>query len=317
MFDKSGAFLSVLMFGTLLLALSKGQSEGWTSFYIVSLLFISFFSFLLLLWVELGKEQPLLDFRFFKNPIFSLSTIASSFVMIAMIGGVFLTPLFLQNIQGLSAVDTGLLLMPQSVAMALMMPISGKLFDKYGVVPLGLVGVTILSVTTFELHRLTVDTPNDWLSHLLTIRGIGIGMCMMPLTTVGMNAIPRHLVGKASSLSNVIRQVASSFGIAILTTVMTQRQIYHSHTINDIVAVTSDTATQAISGLTALYVQAGADQATANGGAATILAGLIQKEAYARAIADSFTFSAVPLFLTLPLIFFFIKRKKREETTTA
>lgn len=311
-FDKTGAVLSVIMFGTLLLALSKGQSEGWTSFYIVSLLFTAFFSFLLLLWVESGKEQPLLDFNFFKNPVFSLSTLTSSLVMMGMFGGVFLTPIYLQNIQGLSAIDTGLLMMPQSIAMAVMMPISGKLFDKYGVVPLGLIGVSIMAVTTYELHLLTVDTPNDWLNIVLTIRGIGIGMCMMPLTTAGMNAIPRHLVGKASSLSNVMRQVAGSFGIAILTTIMSQRQTYHGTTISENLTITSDTGSQVIQSISSLYVQGGIDAATASGGASYVLAGLIQKEAAARAIADTFLISAIPLFITVPLILFFIQKKKKD-----
>ncbi len=74
------------------------------------------------------------------------------------------------------------------------------------------------------LHQLTMDTSNHWLEILLTIRGIGIGLCMMPLTTAGMNAVPRHLVGRASSVSNVTRQVMGSFAIAILTAVMTNRQ---------------------------------------------------------------------------------------------
>lgn len=311
-FDKSGAVLSVVMFGTLLLALSKGQSEGWTSFYIVSLLFTAFFSFLLLLWVELGKEQPLLDFSFFKNPVFSLSTLTSSLVMMGMFGGVFLTPIYLQNIQGLSAIDTGLLMMPQSVAMAIMMPVSGKLFDKYGVVPLGLIGVSIMAVTTYELHKLAVDTPNHWLNVILTIRGIGIGMCMMPLTTAGMNAIPRHLVGKASSLSNVMRQVAGSFGIAILTTIMSQRQTFHGNTISESVPMTSDVGNQVVKSLAALYMQGGIDAGTATGGAAYVLAGLIQREAAARAIGDTFLISAIPLFIAIPLILFFIQRKKKD-----
>lgn len=315
-FDKTGAVLSVVMFGTLLLALTKGQSEGWTSFYIVSLLFTAFFSFLLLLWVELGKEQPLLDFTFFKNPVFSLSTLTSSLVMMGMFGGVFLTPIYLQNIQDLSAIDTGLLMMPQSIAMALMMPISGKLFDKFGVVPLGLVGVTIMAVATYELHLIAVDTPNSWLNLVLTIRGFGIGMCMMPLTTVGMNAIPRHLVGKASSLSNVMRQVAGAFGIAILTTIMTQRQTFHGNRISENLQVTSDVGNQVIKSVSTLYMQGGIDAATATGGASYLLAGLIQKEAAARAVADTFMISSIPLFISIPLVLFFIQKKKKDNKDT-
>ncbi|MGC5327510.1 DHA2 family efflux MFS transporter permease subunit [Brevibacillus sp. SYSU BS000544] len=309
-FDFPGAILSIIGFGTLLYALSKGQSEGWDSFMIVSFLIVAFFSLVLLVIVELGTDQPVLDVRFFKNPIFAISTLTSGLVMIGMFGGVFLVPLYLQNIQGLTPIDTGLLLMPQSIAMAFMMPISGKLFDKFGVVPLGLVGISILGITTYELHMLTQQTPNHWLNTILTIRGLGIGLCMMPLTTVGMATIAKEQVGRASSVSNVIRQVMASFGIAILTTIMTQRQNYHVAQINDSVTSTNIWATDFISTLTGLYGQYGVDAITGRGFASQILGGLIVKEAAVRAIADTFVASAIPVFLCLPLLFLLRKRKE-------
>jgi len=309
-FDLPGAVLSIVFFGTLLLALSKGQSEGWTSLYIVSLFFVAFFSMLLLVWVETGKEYPILDLRFFKNPTFTLSTLCSGFVMVGLFGGVFLTPLYLQNIQGLSAIDTGLVLMPQSIAMALMMPISGKLFDRFGVVPLGLIGLTVLGITTYDLHRLTMDTPNEWLDMVLTIRGIGIGLCMMPLTTVGMNAVERSEVGRASSVSNVFRQVMGSLSIAVLTSIMSARQTFHAANISEHVQVDSDAATQAIKMLGSAFAQGGVDAGTAQGGAVALIAGMVQKEALVRSIADTFLLSSIPVFICIPFIFFFIKRKK-------
>lgn len=310
-FDVPGTILSIVACGTLLLALSKGQSEGWTSLYIVSLFFVAFFSLLLFVWVELGKDQPLLDLRLFQIPAFTLSVIASSFVMMGMMGGIFLIPIFLQNIQGMTAVDTGLLLMPQSIAMALMMPISGKLFDKYGVGPVGLIGLTIMGITTLELYRLTADTPHHWLNILLTIRGLGIGLCMMPLSTVGMNAVPRTSVGNASSLSNVIRQVMSSLGIAILTGIMTHQQTIHSAAISDSVSLTNSVANDTLKSLGGLFSVNGADPATAAGTASYLLAGMVQKEATVRAIADTLMLSALPVIASIPLIYFM--RKKKED----
>jgi len=312
-FDVAGAVLSVIAFGTLLLALSKGQSEGWTSLYIVGLFFVSFFSLVLLVWVETGKAQPLLDFSLFKIPVFTLSTITSSLVSIGMFGGIFLTPIFLQNIQGMTAIDTGILLMPQSIAMAIMMPISGKLFDKFGVGPIGFVGLTIMGVTTYELHRLTVDTPTEWLSMVLTIRGIGIGMCMMPLTTVGMNAIPKQHVGRASSLSNVIRQVAGSLGIAVLTAIMSTQQTQHTAQIAESVSMLSPVANQTISGLTAMFAQSGIESSAVQGTTLTLLFGIIQREAAARAVGDTFLISAIPILASIPFIYFMRKRKKAEQ----
>lgn len=305
--DIEGAVLSVVFFGTLLLALSKGQSEGWTSFYIVSLLFVAFFSMLLLIWVETGKEQPILDLRFFIDIKFAMSTLSSGFVMMGLFGGTFLIPLYLQNVQSLNPVQTGMLMMPQAVAMALMMPVSGRLFDKFGVVPLGLTGLSILGVSTYELHRLALDTSNHWLNIVLTVRGFGIGLCMMPLTTVGMSMIPRDKVGSASSVSNVFRQVMGSLGIAVLTTVMTDRQLFHAYRISEHVVLTSDPANQLMALVAGELTQSGFDASAAAGGAGMILSGLLQKEALVRSVGDTFFISALPIFLCLPLLYFLRK----------
>jgi EmrB/QacA subfamily drug resistance transporter len=309
-FDTAGAVLSMVFFGSLLLALSKGQSQGWTSLFIISLLFISFFSMLLLIWVELGVKQPVLDLKLFKNLKFTISVIAGSLVMMGMMGGTFLTPVYLQNIQGLTAMQTGLLMMPQSIAMALMMPLSGKLADKFGIVPLCITGLTILGVTTLNLHHLTTETPNHWLNTVLTIRGTGIGLCMMPLTTAGMSAVTPQQIGNASPLSNVCRQVAGSLGIAIFTSLMSNRQIVHYQHISDSVPVDSITASDTLSMLSGAIYSWTVDMGTASGSAAVYLAGFMQKEAMVRSIADTFFISAIPAFVCIPFVLFFIKRKK-------
>ncbi|CAM3488225.1 DHA2 family efflux MFS transporter permease subunit [Brevibacillus invocatus] len=310
-FDYLGAFLSIFGFGTLLLAFSQGQSQGWNSFYIVILFFVAIISLALFIWVELGKEHPLLDLRLLKIPVFSISILTSSFVMMGMMGGIFLMPIFLQNIQGLTAMETGILLMPQSIAMAVMMPISGKLMDKYGVGPIGLVGLIIMSVTTFELHNLASDSMHEWINMIMTIRGIGIGLCMMTLNAVGMNAVPRQSVGDASPLSNVLRQVMSSFAIALLTVVMQTRQTFHMSSISD--NLNTNVATQLLTGLGGLYTQAGVDVASGTAGASTILYGMMAKEAMVRGLGDTFLVSAIPIVLSIPFLYFLHKKPEKTE----
>lgn len=301
-FDLWGTVFSMLMCGSLLLALSKGQAEGWTSFYILSLLFVAFFSLLLFIWVETGIEHPILKLNVFKDVNFTMSVIISAFIMISMFGGTFLTPLYLQNIQGLSPMQTGILLLPQSVAMAFMMPISGQLVNRLGVKTLGIVGLTIVGVTTLDLHGLTADTPNGWLNLILTIRGIGIGLCMMPLTQIGMVNIKLEDVSRASSLSNVIRQVAGSLGIAVLTAIMNSRQATHYAQISESVQSDSLAASQTVSMLTSTIMQNGVDATTASGTALTYLAGIMQKEALVRGIADTFYVAAYSALLCIPLV---------------
>jgi EmrB/QacA subfamily drug resistance transporter len=308
-FDFLGSFLSMLVFGCLLLALSDGQKEGWTSLYIVSLFYISFFSFLLLLWVELGKDNAVMDFRLLKNSIFTLSLVASSFVMIAMQGGVYLMPIYIQNVLGLSPMQTGLLMMPQSIAMAFMMPVAGKLMGKFGVVPLGVVGLSIIGGSTLELHHVAQNTPHSWIQWLLVIRGIGIGLCMMPLSTAGMSALPNRLIGRASSMSNVIRNVMASFGIAVLTSIMTNQTSSFGSSIAEKIDATSPAFNEFQMNVAHRYMELGTDPASASGGVTGVLGAFIQKEALTRGIAETLLISAIPAFISLVMVLFMIRRK--------
>ncbi|MDQ0246654.1 EmrB/QacA subfamily drug resistance transporter [Bacillus fengqiuensis] len=300
-FDFAGFLLAATSAGTLLYALSNGQSKGWTSFEIVALLFISFWALIFLLFVEKQVENPVIELSLFKNFVFVLSIIVSSLVMVGLYGAMFLMPIYLQNIQGVSPIDTGLLLMPQAICMAFMMPVAGKLFDKVGVIPLGLTGLSLMGVTTYELHRLTADTPHEWLIPLLMVRGIGIGLCMMPFSTAGMNAVAPHLVGKASAASNLIRQVAASMAIAVFTVIMQQRTAIHLQSMTDSIPFSSAQSVQGLLGTSW----------------STTLAGLMQREATTMGIVDTFVVSAIPLFICLPLVFLFRKKKVRQETNAS
>ncbi|NQX69930.1 DHA2 family efflux MFS transporter permease subunit [Paenibacillus alba] len=310
-FDYVGSILCMIVFSTLLLALTDGQSEGWTSLYIVSLFFISIFSFILLIWVELGKDNPIMDFRLFKNPIFTLSLAASSFVMISMQGGIYMMPIFMQNVTGLTPMQTGLVMMPQSIAMAFMMPVAGKLVSKYGVVPLGILGLAIIGCTTLELHVLSQQTSTHWISGLLIIRGIGIGLCMMPLSSAGMNTLPNHLIGRASSVSNVIRNVMASLGIAVLTSNMNNQATQYGARFNESMSSISPAYTDLQTSVVNRYLELGTDASSAAGGVVGVLYGLVQKEALTRAIADTLMLSAIPAFIAIVLVFFMRQKKKK------
>lgn len=296
-FDFIGFFLAATMAATLLYALSSGQSKGWLSFEIVTLFFIAFWSFVFLIFVEKRVENPVIELALFKNFIFVLSVIVSSLVMVGLYGVMFIMPLYLQNIQGISPINSGILLMPQAIAMAVAMAISGKLFDKIGPVPLGVSGLSIMAITTYELHRMTADTPHEWLIPLLIIRGIGTGLCMMPISTVGMNAVAPHLVGNASAVSNLIRQVASSMAIAVFTIIMQQQTAIHLQHMLESIPQSSVPFVKGVLG----------------NSWATTLAGLIQLEASSQGIIDTFFVSSIPLFICIPLVLFFKKKKTKQE----
>ena len=299
-FDIVGFVLAATCAGTLLYALSSASSDGWTSFKIVGLFFISFWSLVFLIVVESGKENAVIDVSLFKNYRFTISVITSSFVMMGMYGGTFLAPLFLQNIQSVSPIETGMILLPQAVAMAMVMPIAGKLLDKVGIVPIGLFGLTLTSVMTYHLVSLTPQTSHTWFEVVTVLRGIGIGLCLMPLSTIGMNAVSSDKVGNASAASNLIRTIAGSMAIAILTVLMQSRTALHTQHITESIPVES---VQVL-------------QSTLGSSWTSTVSGLISLDAYSRGIADTFLLSSIPLFCSIPLILLFIERRKSSKKAT-
>lgn len=307
--DYPGSFLSVAGCFALLLALSEGQDKGWSSLYIVDLFIFAGFTLALFVIWELITPNPLLDIRLLKNKTFSASLLALSIITIGMFSVIFLMPLFAQSIQGYTPMQTGLMLMPMAITMGIMMPISGRLFDKIGALPLCLVGVTITAITTYQLHSITYDISFGEMQWLLVKRAFGLGLCMMPLTTAGMNTVPHFLIGRASALSNLVRQISASFGIAFLTYVMLHRQEYHVTWLADTVNWGSPAAVRALQQLQGIFSQTGMGPQAGAQGATAVLYSLVKREAFISGITDAFIVSTMIVAVAIPLVFFLSKKQ--------
>ena len=315
--DIPGIILCSLACFSLLLALSQGQKEGWESLYIVNLLIISGFSWVLFFIWETISPEPLLNMRLLNNRVLVTSLLALSFLTIGIFAGMFLIPIYAQNLLGLTPTQTGIMLLPQALAMAAMMPVGGMLYDKLGARPLCLLGIVITAYYTFQLHTLTAGTSFTDLVWLLSKRSIGMGLAMGPLMTVGMNTIPKHLTSQGSAFSNLFRQISGAIGIPILVSVMTNRQIVHSAWLADTVTWSSPVAVSTIKKLAGVFKIYGIKiQAPYTSGAAlSILSTLKSKEAFICGIQDAFIVAAVITAFAVPLTFFLSRKAEKEETS--
>ncbi|MCL6612080.1 MAG: DHA2 family efflux MFS transporter permease subunit [Peptococcaceae bacterium] len=311
-FDVPGAALCCTGLFCLLLALSQGQDKGWTSQYIITLFVAAGFCLLIFgLW-ELYVPHPMLDIRLFKNRAFAASIAAIGSTSIAMFAAIFLIPLYCQSLQGLTPMQTGLLLMPMALAMGFMMPISGKLFDKIGALPLGLAGLVIAGALTYKLSFISLDTSFRQLQAILVVRAVGLGLCMMPISTAGMNTIPPALVGRASAINNLVRQISASLGIAYMTYIMMDRQAHHAAWMADGISWTSPAAVDTYRRLSAVASSA-FGPGTGDSAALGYMNMMVQKQAMVQGIGDAMLVGALMAFMTIPLLFF-LSKKKVEET---
>ena len=136
----------------------------------------------------------MLNFKIFKYPMFALSSVISMIVNMAMFSGMLLLPIYVQTLRGISPMDAGLLMLPGALLMAIMSPLTGKLFDKFGGRVLAIIGLTIMVVTTYFFSQLTLDTTYTHLLILYSVRMFGMSMVMMPVSTNGLNQLPHAYI---------------------------------------------------------------------------------------------------------------------------
>lgn len=225
--DIPGIIYSTIGFGSLLYGFSEAGNKGWGSTEIVTMFIVGTVFIIFFILRELRMKAPMLNLEVLKYPTYTLTTIINMIVMMSLYGGMILLPLYLQNLRGFSALDSGLLLLPGALVMGALGPVAGKLLDTIGIKPLAIFGIGIMTYATWELSKLNMDTTYLHIMCIYIVRSFGMAFIMMPIMTAGMNALPPRLISHGNAFVNTMRQLAGSIGTAILVTVMTTQQTNH------------------------------------------------------------------------------------------
>jgi DHA2 family multidrug resistance protein len=286
-FDGAGFALMATFLSTCLLAVSQGNSKGWDSPYILGLFAVAAVTFGLFLVVEFWRREPVVDLTLFKYTTYTAGTITSIVMGIGLFGGVFLLPLFLQNLMGYDAIQTGLIMFPQGLAVGIMMPVAGALANKVDPRVLMISGMCIMGYSLFLQAGMTPDTPVAAIYWWTILRGVGMGLAFPSMNQTSLGAVPLHKIGQASGLFNVMRTVGGSFGIALLSTMLTQRQVFHTAILGQDAARNGLVGT-AVRGLMGLFVQHGSSPQIAQMQAGALLGMAAGKQAAVLAFQDAF-----------------------------
>jgi EmrB/QacA subfamily drug resistance transporter len=319
-FDFWGFVLSALGFSTLLLALSNGADEGWTSFKIVFLFFTAISSLILFFLVEAFSPDPILDLRIFRNRIYSGSLVVTFFIIMSLFGSLFLLPLFLQQLTGLSAMDTGMMLLPEVLGIIIFIPISAVLLPRIGAAFLTVVGIAIMSLGTLFFINLDVNTSLSAIRQNLFIVGVGLGLGIMPSVTLAYSSLPEELVNQGSAFFNMVRQIGSAVGVAILTSIIQQRTPWHYANLATTATPWSYT-TQSLEPLTSLLQSWGFQAPEAQMFNLLTLFRIVQEKAAVLAFQDAFYVNVllgligiVPAFFLVQKPLLHLIRKKQAST---
>ncbi len=225
--DVPGAILGPVAFAALTYGISESINAGWTGSSTLLGIGAGTVALLAFIAVELRTDNPLLDLRVFRSVDFTLTIVTQWAGQIGLFGALFLIPLFLQQVHGYGAFDTGLYLLPQAFAAAVAMPVGGRLFDRFGVRVPVITGLFLVVVSAWLLTGVTSATTGADLRWLLVFRGLGMGLMMMPLNTHLLNAAPKDLVSRVTALTGALQNVVGSLGIAGLATVLQSRMATH------------------------------------------------------------------------------------------
>ncbi|OIK15966.1 MFS transporter [Bacillus sp. MUM 116] len=231
--DLLSFFLSSIGFGGLLYGFSSAGDKGWDNPQVYVTIIVGAIAIVLFIWRQLKLEVPMLNFRIYKFPMFSLSSAISIVITMAMFSAMLLLPIYVQSLRGISPIKSGLLMLPGSLLMGIMSPITGKLFDKYGGRVLAVVGLSITIITSYFLSTLTLHTSYTELILIYSARMFGISMVMMPVMTNGLNQLPAHLYPHGTAMNSTLQQVSGAIGSALLVTIMSNRTKVHA---NDLAA---------------------------------------------------------------------------------
>jgi EmrB/QacA subfamily drug resistance transporter len=221
--DFFALLLSSIGFGGLLYGFSSAGKMGWDDPVVYGTIIIGSISLFIFIIRQLKQEKPMLNFKIFKYPAYALSITISMVVTMAMFSGMILTPIYVQSLRGISPLDAGLMMLPGAVIMALMSPITGKLFDKYGGRALAVIGLSIMVITSYYFSKLTFDLSYNYLIFLYSLRMFGMSLVMMPVSTNGLNQLPKRFYPHGTAMNNTLQQVSGAIGTALLITVMSNR----------------------------------------------------------------------------------------------
>ena len=233
-FDIPGFIFSALGLALLLYGISDASTDGWGSAKVLGCLVFGTLLLVIFVILELNiaahDGQPLLDIRVFASTPFTTSTIATVLVTFALYGGLFILPIYLQNLRGLSPYQAGLLLLPQAFASMIASVVSGRLVDKIGVRAVIIPGLVFLAIALWLFSSLGTSTPYGTIQIWLIVRSFALGFCFQPLYVSALSEIRPARLPQATAVSTTVRFVVSSLAVAIMATlVQTETAIHYAH----------------------------------------------------------------------------------------
>ena len=308
--DWGGIFAMALGLGSLQVVLEEGSRKDWFgSDLIVKLSVVAAIFLTIFFWIELTRKRPFIELRLLLRRNFGLATIVNIALGIGLYGSVYILPLFLAQIPQYNALQIGEVIMWAGIPQLFLVPFVPKLMQRIDLRVLIAVGVSLFAISCFMNSQLTYDTGIDQLRWSQLVRACGQPLIIVPLSSIATAGITPAMAGSASGLFNMMRNLGGSIGIAVLATLLTTREKFHSNRLGEGISVFDPQTQQRIDQLTEAFISQGIDPTTAHNQTLATIDNLVRREASIMAYNDCFYFIGCALLLSGIAILFFQKSK--------
>ena len=299
--DWPGVITMAIGLSALQTVLEEGNKDDWFgSPFIVRLSIVAAVALALFLWIELTSKKPLLNLRLLFRRNFGFGILANFLLGIALYGSVFILPVYLSRIQGYNAEQIGMVLAWTGLPQLVLIPLVPRLMKRFDPRLVIGVGFALFAASNFMNIYMTTDYASDQLFWPNVVRAVGQALVFAPLSAVATAGIEAENAGSASGLFNMMRNLGGAVGIALLQTVLTKREQYHSNVLMQSVSLFEQATRARIEKLTQYFMSHGvADHAEASHRAVVAIGKIVQKQAFILAFSDTFYLLGAALIVAL------------------
>lgn len=301
--DGVGICLLAVGLAALQTVLEEGDRYEWfESNLILALSVIASAALAVFIWWELRVEKPAVDLRILKNASFATGTFIGGILGVSLFASMFLLPLFMQELLGYPATDSGIALMPRALVMILFMPVAGTLYNRLGPKLMIGTGLVIAGIAPVLMGRFTLDTAGMQLAWPQVLQGLGFTFIFVALSTTALAGIEKQRLTSATGLYNLVRQLGGSFGTAIFATLLTRYQQASRAVLVQHLTPYNREFTERFEVVRSALVSQGVNAWDARMKALKLFEGMVEQQAAVLAFERAFMLIGILFLLCLPLV---------------
>ena len=316
--DGLGIVLLAVSVGSLQFMLERGERNDWfESGFVTSLAVVSAVTFVAFIWRELTFEQPIVNLRVLKSRQLAAGVTFAAALGLAMYGSIFVLPVFLQQLHGFTAWQTGKVIFPGAIASAVTMAVIGRNANRIDARYTIVLGVAMFGLCMYWLSGLSLDGGADDVFWPLILRGVGMGLIFVPLTNASMVDLSPADVPQGTALFNLTRQLGGSLGIAIMATLLQRFTSSARSNLVTHVSAGDPEVTSRMALLTRAFMSRGSDATTAAAQAYSVIERQVLAQASVISFSKIYLISGVIMALGLPLLLFWKTGRNRASLAAA